>query len=224
LKRLVGLPLLTFLLGLLLAGCSHKPYQDQPIKPIWLQQNVHESWQLSHRYFIGFPKPEAFSVCHDLSCRSVTDTQLSTSEWQQIQQLFADTSGSPEQERKQIQQAVALMEKLVGEKVGTSQDLPQNALRGSRIGQLDCIDEATNTSVYLRILENQGLLQWHRTAPRTSRGIFIGRAPHNTATIVDLDTEIRYAVDAWYFDNGEPPAIVPLTAWKQGWRPESVDD
>lgn len=217
------LPLI-LLLSLLISACSTTPYKEQAIKPIWLQQNLHESWQLSHRYFIGFPQPTAFSVCHDLSCRSVSDTQLNADEWRQIQRLFSGAIHSAEQERQQIQQAVALMETLVGNKIGTSDDLAQNELRGSRIGQLDCIDEATNTSVYLRMLENAGLLQWHRTAPRTSRGIFIGRAPHNTATIIELDTDIRYAVDAWYFDNGEPPAIVPLTSWKQGWRPESIEN
>lgn len=212
------------MLSLLISACSTTPYKERAIKPIWLQQNLHESWALSHRYFIGFPQPAAFSVCHDLSCRSVSNTQLTVDEWHQIEQFFSVGIHSAEQERQQIQRAVALMETLVGHKVGTSHDLAQNQLRGSRIGQLDCIDEATNTSVYLRMMENQGLLQWHRTAPRTSRGIFIGRGPHNTATIVDLDTEIRYAVDAWFFDNGEPPAIVPLTSWKQGWRPESVEN
>lgn len=211
-------------LSLTVTACSHTPYKERAIKPIWLQQNVHESWQLSHRNFIGFPSPEAFSICHDLSCRSVTNTELSAIEWQQIKSLFAPELNSAVLERDQIQQAVARLETLVGNKTGTAGDLAQNELRGSRIGQLDCIDEATNTSVYIRMLENDGLLRWHRAAPRTSRGLFIGRAPHNTATIVELETGIRYAVDAWYFDNGEPPAIVPLTTWKQGWRPESVDN
>jgi hypothetical protein len=211
-------------LGLTVTACSHTPYSEQAIKPIWLQQNLHESWQLSHRNFIGFPTPAAFSICHDLSCRSVSNTQLSATEWQQIKTLFLPGLNSPGQERGQIQQAVAQLEILVGNKIGTSDDLGQNELRGSRIGQLDCIDEATNTSVYIRMLESEGLLRWHRAAPRTSRGIFIGRAPHNTATIVELETGIRYAVDAWYFDNGEPPAIVPLQSWKQGWRPESVEN
>jgi len=224
LKLSLPLLLLFFLPGLFLSGCSLSPYSERAIKPIWLQQNVHESWQQSHRYFIGFPEPSAFSVCHDLSCHSVSNTYFSAAEWQQIQSLFRADTDSAHEERKQIQQAVALMETLVGDKIGTRNDLAQNALRGSRIGQLDCIDEATNTSVYLRMMETQGLLQWHRAAPRTSRGIFIGRAPHNTATIVELSTGNRFAVDAWYFDNGEPPAIVPLSSWKQGWQPGTVEN
>jgi hypothetical protein len=38
--------------------------------------------------------------------------------------------------------------------------------------------------------------------------------------MIDTQSSVRYAVDAWYFDNGKPPAIVTLDSWKQGWRPE----
>jgi hypothetical protein len=205
---------------LLLPACSSQPYAERPIKPIRLVDSVHERWQQSHRNFIGFPSPPAFSVCHDLSCHTVTNLSLHDDEWAQVTRLFSPEAEHAESERQQIQQAIALLEKLVGAKIGTANDLAKNRLIGSRQGQLDCIDEATNTTVYLRMMESAGLLQWHRTAPRTSRGLLIGRAPHNTATIIDTQSSVRYAVDAWYFDNGEPPAIVTLDSWKKGWRPE----
>lgn len=205
---------------LLLKACSNQPYAETPIKPIRLVDSMHERWQLSHRNFIGFPTPHAFSVCHDLSCHTVSNLSLTNHEWDKIEQLFSPQAKEAENERERIQQAIALFEHLVGPKAGTANDLAKNHLTGSRQGQLDCIDEATNTTVYLRILESQGLLHWHQTAPRTSRGLLIGRAPHNTATIIDIETSVRYAVDAWYFNNGEPPAIVTLDSWKQGWQPE----
>ena len=205
---------------LLLPACSSQPYAERPIKPIRLVDSVHERWQQSHRNFIGFPSPSAFSVCHDLSCHTVTNLSLHDDEWAQVTRLFSPEAEHAESERQQIQQAIALLEKLVGAKIGTANDLAKNRLIGSRQGQLDCIDEATNTTVYLRMMESAGLLRWHRTAPRTSRGLLIGRAPHNTATIIDTQSSVRYAVDAWYFDNGEPPAIVTLDSWKKGWRPE----
>lgn len=204
----------------LISACSSQPYAERPITPIRLIDSMHERWQLSHRNFIGFPTPDAFSVCHDLSCHSVSDLSLTGDEWLQIKQLFTPAAKEAETERQQVQQAIALMEQVVGQKIGTAGDLAKNRLIGSREGQLDCIDEATNTTVYLRILESEGILRWHQTAPRTSRGLLIGRAPHNTATLIDTQTTVRYAVDAWYFDNGEPPAIVTLESWKQGWQPE----
>jgi len=181
---------------------------------------MHESWDLKLRSFIGFPTPDAFSVCHGLSCNQISDVSLQTSQWQRVRTIFSHTADSALAERRQIQQAVALMEQLVGEQVGTTEDHAKNLLTGSRHGQLDCIDEATNTSVYLRLMENEGLLHWHQTAPRTSRGPFSGQAPHNTATIIELSSNQRYAVDAWFQANGEPPAMVKLDEWQNGWQPE----
>jgi len=214
-------PLALLLLACLqLTACNSLPYAERAITPIRVADSVHERWQQSHRNFIGFPTPQAFSVCHDLSCHSVSDLSLNHTEWGQVEQLFSVQANDAEKEREQIQQAIALLEQIVGQKAGTAKDLAKNQLTGSRQGQLDCIDEATNTTVYLRMLESEKLLHWHQTASRTSRGILIGRAPHNTATIIDRQTAVRYAVDAWYFDNGKPPAIVTLKRWKQGWQPE----
>lgn len=181
---------------------------------------MHETWDQTLRYFIGFPTPEAFSVCHDLSCHSISNVSLSNQQWQNISDLFSPVADTPTMERQQIQRAVALLEKTVGQQVGTDSDNAKNILHGSRQGQLDCIDEATNTSVYLRLLESENILKWHITAPRTSRGPLSGQAPHNTASIVDITTDERYAVDAWFKANGKPPAIVKLTEWYQGWHPD----
>lgn len=223
LKHGPGLTLMS-LLSLLQVACSSQPYSEIAIKPIRLQQHVQQSWQQSHRFFIGFPSPQAFSVCHDLSCHSVSDLSLTDSEWRQISTLFTPVADSPRAERQQIASAVAVMEKLVGNKTGTAGDRGQNELPGSRQGQLDCIDEATNTSVYLRMMESEGLLHWHQSAPRTSRGLLIGRAPHNTASIIDTQSQQRFAVDSWFFANGQPPAIVLMADWKKGWRPASLEN
>jgi hypothetical protein len=218
-RQAVGFAL-TGLMAIVQTACSSQPYSDMAIKPIFIQQHLQQSWQSSHRDFIGFPTPAAFSVCHDLSCHRVSKVSLSVAEWQQVRVLFKPQADSAEAERHQIQHAVARLEQLVGMKTGTSGDHAKNRLTGSRQGQLDCIDEATNTSVYLRMLESEQLLSWHRSAPRTSRGPLSGQAPHNTASIIDTQSLERYAVDAWYFDNGEPPAIVLMTDWKRGWRPQ----
>lgn len=211
------------LIGLcsLLCACSG-PYREQAITPIRITHNVQETWDQSHRYFIGFPTPEAFSVCHDLSCHRVSDLSLSAAEWQQVADIFQPDATTAAEERQQIARAIALLERLIGIKAGTSHDLGENELRGSRVGQLDCVDEATNTSVYLRMLDNQGLLKWHQAAPRTARGVLSGLAPHNTASIVETGSGRRYAVDAWFFANGMPPAIVQLDLWKDGWRPQQL--
>ena len=82
---------------------------------------------------------------------------------------------------------------------------------------MDCIDEATNSTVYLRLLKNAGLLHFHSQAYRLSRGGLI--RPHNTATIIEIESNTHYAVDSWFGHNGEQPVIIPLTLWKSGWKP-----
>lgn len=211
---------LLMLTSLAISACSSRPYAEQAITPIRLTSHMQESWDQDLRSFIGFPTPKAFSVCHDLSCHNISNVSLSTSEWQTVADLFDPISATPDIEKQQIQKAIALLEKMVGARIGTDADQAKNLLTDSRKGQLDCIDEATNTSVYLRLLESEALLGWHDTAPRTSRGPLSGQAPHNTATIIERATQQRYAVDAWFKANGQPPAIVKLADWYQGWRPE----
>ncbi|WP_438969909.1 hypothetical protein [Methylophaga sp.] len=204
----------------LLSACAIKPYSEQAITPIRLNSNVHEAWDTTFRSFVGFPTPELFSVCHDLSCHSISQVHFSTQQWQRVEAIFNPAATSAEMERQQIKQAIALLENIVGKQIGTDVDHAENHLTGSRQGQLDCIDEATNTSVYLRLIETENLLSWHQTASRTSRGPLSGQAPHNTATIIDIAQKQRYAVDAWFGANGEPPAIIYLSDWYQGWRPD----
>ncbi len=223
LKHSAGL-ILIFIFSLLQLGCNTRPYNEIAITPIWLQQNIYDSWQLSHRNFIGFPNPQAFTICHDMGCYSVSDTSLTQTEWQQVRQQFEPVAHNAEAERRQIAAAIALLETLVGNKTGTAGDRAKNDFSDSRYGQLNCIDEATNTSVYLRIMENDSLFSWHRAAPRTSRGPLTGQAPHNTASIIENQSQQRYAVDSWFFANGQPPAIILLDHWKQGWQPPSLEN
>jgi hypothetical protein len=205
---------------ILLPACHHQAYSNQPVTPIRAAKNIHDVWDQDYRFFVGFPTPAKFSICHDLSCSKISHISLQKNEWQQVTDIFSTPADHGEQERQQIQSAIALLETLVGRHAGTSADLAESQLQGSRQGQLDCIDEATNTTVYLRLLEHAGLLHWHHTAPRTSRGLLSGQVPHTTATIIETASNNRYAVDAWFDANGEIPAIVPLQRWQSGWRPE----
>ena len=53
-------------------------------------------------------------------------------------------------------------------------------------GQMDCIDESTNTRGFLLYLAERGLLKFHKVGRNVSRGFFVdGRYPHLTAIIID---------------------------------------
>lgn len=167
------------------------------------------------------PEPASFSVCYRHGCTGVTTINLGPGAWQKIVQIFAAPAASAATERARIAQAVALLERLVGPLSGTANDRGGN-LAGMWHGgnQMDCIDESTNTTTYLTLLQQAGLLAWHRVEGRSTRGFIIFGWPHTTAVISEIRSEKRWVVDSWFHDNGTPPEIVPLDEWKAGWSPE----
>lgn len=167
------------------------------------------------------PSPESFSVCHGGSCTRVTHAGLTDEQWRKIAVIFSPGPAAPGEERERIARAVALFETFAGELTGTSDDRPGNETAGYYwASQMDCIDESTNTTSYLRILRHKGLLRWHAVEARVTRGWFLFGWPHTTAVIRDTRSGERWAVDSFFFENGKPPVIVPLELWKTGWRPE----
>jgi hypothetical protein len=133
--------------------------------------------------------------------------------------VFASSAGDAQEERARIAEAIGRFETVVGAITDTSDDRAENQLGKSWSSQMDCIDESTNTTTYLRILARQGLLRFHRVEDRVTRGFFIFGWPHTTAVVSEVKTGTRWVVDSWFFENGKPPVIVPLELWKTGWRP-----
>ena len=197
-------------------------HEASPITPI---RNVKNMIDANKPLFIGYPTPERFSICYGHTCQRTIDVGLSEDEWRTIRQEFkrpmpAMTTGSDSaQEREQIRRAIALLETVVGNKTGTTSDKGKNSAGFGLQGQMDCVDESTNTTVYLTMLQNNGLLKWHTVNYRTSRGVFSLQAPHFTAVIREKDNNQYFAVDSWFLDNGQPPFIVPLEKWESGWEP-----
>jgi len=166
------------------------------------------------------PDPEAFSICYNHTCKEVTTVSLGRHQWREVQAVFTPRAAGGAQERRQVAEAIALFEQMVGGLVGTSQDKGgnfQGMLSGGK--QLDCIDESTNTTTFLAMLDKGRLLRWHSVEDRSSRGFFIFGMPHTTAVVKDNVTGEKWAVDSWFHDNGVPPEILPLTEWRGGWEP-----
>ena len=83
---------------------------------------------------------------------------------------------------------------------GTSTDKGGNWAGWGLPGQMDCIDESTNTTIYLRMLQKDGLLRWHQAGDRATRWTPF-TWPHTTAVIEERDSLLRWAVDSWFLDN-----------------------
>ena len=164
------------------------------------------------------PTPARFSICYNNTCTSVKQLSLTSEQWQRVRTIFSTGITSAKSEREHIRQAIALLETMIGSMSGTSGDLAKNA-GGALEGQMDCIDESTNTTIYLRMMKQDGLLKFHTVDDRETRGFFITGWPHTTAVISESGTERRFAVDSWFLKNGEPPYIIPIAEWNNGWQP-----
>ena len=172
-----------------------------------------------HDNFINAPTPSRYSVCFDHSCASVVTDSLSDTEWQTVTAPLRQPAAGAAQERTAIARSMALFETIIGRHTGTSRDRGRNIAGFGQPGQLDCIDESTNTTTYLRLLEQDELLRFHRVASRATRfGLFVGM-PHSTAVIEELGSGNRYVVDSWFRDNGQLPHIVRLEDWRSGLDP-----
>jgi len=86
-------------------------------------------------------------------------------------------------------------------------------------GRMDCIDESTNTTSYLRLLESKGWLRFHRVLEPVRRAPLLIN-DHWAARIVETQTSREFAVDSWFFDNGRPAFVAPLEEWHKGASPE----
>lgn len=161
-----------------------------------------------------------FAVCHGGGCTVVSQSRVQEDEWLQIVQQCEYPLADAAAERQCIAHSIAKFEQIVGAKTGTDRDRGGTFGNSAYPGQLDCNDEAINTTTYLRLMQMRGLLRYHDIQDIRRRGFFFNGWPHTTAVIRDRQTQQRYAVDAWFYDNGQPAVVVPFELWKTGWKPD----
>lgn len=161
-----------------------------------------------------FERIANLSICFDFGCKSRQDVYIHTPEWRGIVELLSGSENAAD-ERRRIADAVAYMERIVGSMSPTGNDLGGNEFPvENAAGQMDCIDETTNTTAYLFLFSERGLLQWHRVADPVYRAPQI-LDQHWAASIEEIHTGAQFAVDSWFEDNGKPPYIQRVEAWKQ---------
>lgn len=174
-----------------------------------------------NRIYRETPSLEAFEMCSGGGCADLHHVSINQDEWQKVEAVFAnDTPPSAEQERKQISFAIGKMEEIVGAKTGTSTDRAGTFDNSHYPGQLDCNDEAINTTTYMRLMLQHGLIKLHQIEDMRTRNFFFTGWPHSTAAIYEIANGKHYAVDSWFYDNGVPATIIPLEQWKSGYVPE----
>lgn len=154
----------------------------------------------------------AVPVCYNANCRNRTYISISKEEWQPVAELFEPPHKTPLQERLAIRQAIAHLETIAGKYTPTRNDLAKNSNPFNEDGRMDCVDESTNTSNYLLLLQQHGFLRWHQLESRAFRTHFMFDQ-HYTARISERKTSTLYAVDSWHRGNGQPPMVQEYVAW-----------
>ncbi len=171
------------------------------------------------RIFHQTPSLNQFEVCQGGGCAEFDHVSISEAEWGNVAQLFQIKATNSAEERLQIGQAIGLLEQIVGAKNGTFGDRAGTFDNAHYQGQLDCNDEAINTTTYMRLLKANGLMQLHEIEDTRTRNFFFTGWPHSTAVIRDTKTNERFAVDSWFYDNGHAATIVPFATWKASYQP-----
>lgn len=182
--------------------------------------SVHAEMADINRIFHSTPHQDFLEICQGGGCAKLSHTSLTQGEWDQVASLFSPMPESAQGERALIAKAIAKFESLIGQKIGTTNDKAGTFKNSQFSGQQDCNDEAINTTTYMRLLVQAGLVKWHAVEDTRTRHFFFSGWPHSTAVIRQLDNQARYAVDSWFFDNGQPATIVPFELWKDGYIPE----
>jgi hypothetical protein len=163
---------------------------------------------------VAVTAPKLITICHGYGCSFRTKLTLGASDGARFRSIMGAGATSPAAERAAIAKAVQYFEQRSFQVIGV-RDKPKADFGASHIkGQMDCVDESTNTRALLLYLHERGLLKFHKVGRNVSRGMFFdGRYPHFTAIVID-PAGTKWVVDSWYKPTGGVPDIFPHEQWK----------
>ena len=170
---------------------------------------------------------DEFSVCSQYGCNKITNLTIAKAAWKNIISLFEVASLSSRHERALLAEYIARMEQYVGRETHTQFDHAGTFpvfinVKKHKSDQMDCIDESINTLSYLKILDSEGLINYHNISGLVTRGGISAGYPHTAVLLEDKLSSKKYVIDSWFFDNGRPAVVVPYELWKRCWKPDSL--
>lgn len=181
---------------------------------------AHADVGVMNRVLQQTPALSGIAICHGGGCARVTTAAIAPDAWGELQAICQPALPDAEAERACIAETLGAFERVMGASTGTDADRGGTFGNSDHAGQMDCNDEAINTTNYLKLMQQHGLLQFHQIMDVARRGFFFNGWPHTTAVIREIDSGQRYAVDTWFYDNGQPAVIIPFETWKSGWKPD----
>ncbi len=196
---------LNLAIALLLGACTH-------------ERNGPPSHHFAE-FGVGAPQGNVVHVCHAYGCRKQTRFRFNDADIAQLRQIMDKTrkADTAHEERRAVAYAVGWMERRVGDVVGTSTDRAGMDFAASGDPtQQDCVDEATNTTSYMLVLQHNALLRHHAVGTPFAKEDYIRGISgwtHWTGVLKESVNGQRWAVDSWIYANGENPAIVEAEKW-----------
>ena len=182
-------------------------------------------WRL---HYVNFgatpPQGNRVTVCHAYTCKEQTPYTFSRQDIAELSAIMTKVkrADTPFEERRAIAYAIASMEVRVGKKLGIKDVAGMQFSASGDSTQQDCVDEATNTTSYLLVLQANGLIKHHSVEGTMSKenlakGLVklnpVQYWPHWTAVLKETKSGQKYAVNSWLFDQGENPAVVKVEDW-----------
>lgn len=156
-------------------------------------------------------------ICYNYGCISRAAVEYSEEQLGSLQQQLAAAADAGA-ERTAISAAIGRMYAIAGEQTPVWRDRGGNYADSGENGKMDCIDHSTNTTEFLKLLHARGWLRFHDVLEPLRRRRFIF-ADHWAARVRDLETHGVYVVDSWFFDNGQPAAVIAVADWLAGRTP-----
>lgn len=193
-----------------------KPSVSQPVSPVTakpvLVPNDHAYDDINAhfgKYGAARPRGTRATICSAYGCKTQQKFIFTDRFMEAMKKLYADLGVSDGfSERQFFKKAIAAMEKESMISLGLSGDRPSIDLFGNGDpGQLDCVDEATNSTSFLLILNDAGLVRYHRILGPIWKG-GLTRWTHYAALIEDRKTKVQYAIDSGVTKQGGEPYII----------------
>lgn len=177
------------------------------------------AWLLTLLMCISLPSgADEVVICYNYGCAAIDTVEIDSNVLNAAHRLLSRAKNAAG-ERAAIALSIGLFEIAAGQQTPTWADKGGNVNDDGVDGRMDCIDESTNTTNYLRLLERKGWLRFHRVLTPVMRApLWVN--DHWAARVVETQTSQEFAVDSWFFDNGRPAFVAPLEEWREGATPE----
>ncbi len=211
LSRIAPRVLLLVVVGCPLLGASSTPDTSGTAAA---ERGVSSSHPLQPEYRIHTDGAVTLRICFNWSCAFRQALTFSATDMNEVARQMDLCPGEAQQDRLQrLRIGVWGMETLAQKyQPLLANDEAINDRDRDREGRMDCVDNASNTTNYLNVLHDLGLLPgWSMESPQVRNVLSL--SVHWTAVVVDTQSATSWSVDSWYRPNGQLPFIMPLADW-----------